>query len=258
LVRKIARVEELIMKTQQILIVDDDEHIRTMVGVCLEQEGYVLQQAANGVQALEMIHRDQPDLVLLDLAMPVMDGMTLLAEIRALLPERRVRVIVMTAHGSVRTAIAAVRLGASDFLQKPLSPEEIRQSVASVLHEAPPHLQMPAGGYGEVLQAVRKALRAGEFAAAESALMKAGSISDDDPAFLNLAGVLHESHGRVNSAQHFYERAAAINSRYEPAQENLRRLAELRRHGSSQRKVAFGDGDVRGDQSTKTKIGAES
>lgn len=246
------------MKAHSILIVDDEEHIRTAVRLCLEQDGYAILEASNGGQALELIHHEQPELVLLDLAMPVMDGMTLLAEIRSLLPERRIRVVVMTAHGSVRAAISAVRLGASDFLQKPLSPDEIRQSIASVLHEAPPHLPPPGGGYGEVLQAVRKALRAGEFAAAEAALMKAGSISDDDPAFLNLAGVLHESHGRVKSAQHFYERAAAINSRYEPAQENLRRLADLRRRGHSDRKVAFGDGDVAGNQPNETEIGAES
>jgi CheY-like chemotaxis protein len=235
------------MQSPRILIVDDDNNIRTMVRVCLEQEGYILEEAANGSQALELIHETNPDLVLLDLAMPVMDGMTLLAEIRSLLPERRIRVIVMTAHGSVQTAIGAVRLGASDFLQKPLTPVEIRQSVASVLHEAPPLLPPPGGGYGEVLQNVRRALRAGEFATAEAALMKAGVISDSDPAFLNLAGVLHESHGRAKSAQHFYEKAAALNRRYKPAQENLRRLGEMRRYGKTRRKVAFGDDDVRDD-----------
>lgn len=233
------------MQSPRILIVDDDSNIRTMVRVCLEQEGYLIDQAGNGSQALELIHDTRPDLVLLDLAMPVMDGMTLLAEIRSLLPERRIRVIVMTAHGSVQTAISAVRLGASDFLQKPLAPAEIRQSVASVLHEAPPHFAPPGGGYGEVLQAVRRALRAGEFAAAEAALMKAGAITHDDPAFLNLAGVLHESHGRIESAHHFYQKAKSMNRRYRPAQENLRRLDEMRRYGKTRRKVAFGDANVR-------------
>jgi tetratricopeptide (TPR) repeat protein len=140
-------------------------------------------------------------------------------------------------------------LGASDFLQKPMTPDEIRRSVASVVDEAPPHLppphmSSPDGGYGEVLQSVRAALRAGEFASAEAGLMKAGTIADDDPAFLNLAGVLHESHGRIESARHFYEKAAALNSRYRPAQENLQRLVELNRRGRTPRKVAFGDDDI--------------
>ena len=169
--------------------------IRTAVRVCLQQEGYSIAQASNGSEALELIHHHRPDLVLLDLAMPAMDGMTLLAEIRSLMPEPRIRVIVMTAHGSMKTVIEAVRLGASDFLLKPLSPEELRQSVASVLNDGPPHGDLSDSSYGQVLQAVRTALRAGKFAAAEAALMRAGTITDDDPAFLNLAGILHESHG---------------------------------------------------------------
>jgi DNA-binding response OmpR family regulator len=232
------------MKTAKILIVDDDSNIRTSVRLCLEAEGYLISQASNGAEALESIHQDTPDLVLLDLAMPVMDGMTLLAEIRSLLPEKRIRVIVMTAHGSVRTAISAVRLGASDFMQKPLTPDDLRQSVTSVLNDAPLAVLAPEGTYSQVLQEVRSALRSGEFAAAERALMKAGTITDDDPAFLNLAGILHESHGRIHSARHFYERAAALNRAYKPAQENLKRLGELRRRGQSDRKLAFGDGDI--------------
>jgi DNA-binding response OmpR family regulator len=232
------------MNAPKLLIVDDDANIRTSVRLCLEAEGYEVLQATNGAEALEIIHHDSPDLVLVDLAMPVMDGMTLLAEIRSLLPEKRIRVVVMTAHGSVKIALSAVRLGASDFLQKPLTPDEVRQSVTSVLNDAPPAIQAPEGTYGQVLQEVRRSLRAGEFATAEAALMKAGTITDDDPAFLNLAGILHESHGRVKSARHFYEKAAALDRSYRPAQENLKRLGELRRRGHTQRKVAFGDGDI--------------
>jgi DNA-binding response OmpR family regulator len=232
------------MKAAKILIVDDDTNIRTSVRLCLEAEGFAVSQASNGAEALEQIHSDSPDLVLVDLAMPVMDGMTLLAEIRSLLPEKRIRVIVMTAHGSVKIAISAVRLGASDFLQKPLTPDEVRQSVTSVLNDAPPVIVSPEGSYWQVLQEVRRALRAGEFGAAERALMKAGTITDNDPAFLNLAGVLHESHGRVKSAKHFYEKAAALDRSYRPAQENLKRLGELRRRGHTKRKVAFGDADI--------------
>ena len=71
--------------------------------------------------------------------------------------------------------------------------------------------------------------------------MSAGMIADDDPAFLNLAGVLHESHGRVESARKFYEKSAISNRTYQPAQENLRRLSDIRYHGKSARAVAFGD-----------------
>jgi DNA-binding response OmpR family regulator len=233
---------EAAMQTARILIVDDDSNIRTSVRMCLETAGYIVEQATHGADALEFIHRVTPDLILLDLAMPVMDGMTVLAEIRTLLPKGSPRIVVMTAHGSVKTAIQAVRLGASDFLEKPFTPDELRQSVASVLHaEYLPNLLAPGSGYGEVLQRVRAALRAGEFREAEKDLMAAGLITDDDPAFLNLAGVLHESHGRIESASRFYQKAAAKNRSYLPAQENLKRLGEIRRHGKSNRSVAFGD-----------------
>jgi CheY-like chemotaxis protein len=230
------------MQPAHILIVDDDASIRTSVRLCMEAAGYVVEQAAHGADALEFIHRVPPELVLLDLTMPVMDGMTLLAEIRTLFPKRPPRVVVMTAHGSVKTAIEAVRLGASDFLEKPFTPDDLRRSVSSVLHaDYLPTLPAPGGGYGEVLQRVRAALRNGQFREAEKELMTAGLISDDDPDFLNLAGVLHESHGRMESAGKFYQKAAAKNRGYLPAQENLRRLGEIRRYGKTRRPLALGD-----------------
>jgi DNA-binding response OmpR family regulator len=227
----------------RILIVDDDANIRTSVRLCLEAAGYTVEQAVNGADALEKVHASPPDLVLLDLAMPVLDGMTVLAELRGMLSRQSSpRAIVMTAHGSVRTAIQAVRLGASDFIEKPFTPDELRLSITSVLHdELPAHLRAPHSGYGEVLQLVRDALRAGKFREAEAGLMSAGTIADEDPEFLNLAGVLHESHGRVASAKKFYEKSALSNRTYQPAQENLRRLADIRASGKSERAVAFGD-----------------
>jgi DNA-binding response OmpR family regulator len=230
------------MQAARILVVDDDQNIRTMVRTCLEKAGYNVELAVHGADALEFIHRAWVDLVLLDLAMPIMDGMTALAEIRALFERKRPRVVVMTAHGSVKTAIEALRLGASDFLEKPFMPDDLRQSVASVLHaDSLKHVVPAGGGYGEVLDRVRNALRAGEFREAEKNLMTAGLITDEDPAFLNLAGLLHESHGRMDSAWKFYQKATAKSPAYVPAQENLKRLNEIRRGGRSRRPVAFGD-----------------
>jgi two-component system response regulator HydG len=235
------------MKTSKVLVVDDDNNIRNAVRLCLEAEGYAVEQAANGAEALERIHLDAPDLVLLDLAMPGIDGMTVLAELKTLWPQRATRIIVITAHGSVKIAIEAMRLGASDFLEKPFVPESLRRSVASALEDSPPHLPAIEGDYFQTLQQVRDALRAHAFAAAERELMKAGTITGEDPAFLNLAGVLHECHGRVECARKFYERSAARDRQYRPAQENLRRLGELRRYGKTKRKVAFGDDDAGDD-----------
>ena len=200
-----------------------------------------MEEAANGREALDAVRRSPPDLVLLDLAMPVLDGMTFLQKLYATEPRPRTRVVVMTAHGSVRAAVEAVRLGASDFLEKPLTPDDLRLSVAGVLDERLPAALEAGPAYDDVLRFVRQALHAGRFAEAEALLMKAGTIADSDPAFLNLAGVLHESHGRRASARRFYEKAAAADLNYGPARENLRRLHELHVYGQSKMDVALGD-----------------
>jgi DNA-binding NtrC family response regulator len=231
----------------RILITDDDAGIRKMVRVCLEPT-YEVTEAGNGLEALDAIRTSAPHVVLLDLAMPRMDGMTLLAEIHQMRKDPPIRVIVMTAHGSVPTAIKALRLGASDFLEKPFVPEDVRLSIASVLDEK--RAAEPEEGFDEVLGYVRKALLDGRFAAAEALLMKAGLIADDDPAFLNLAGVLHESHGRTESARRFYEKSAGKDRSYKPASENLHRLGEIRRTGKSSRKVCLGE-EVSPNQSHK-------
>ena len=93
------------MSSPTILVVDDEANIRTSVRMCLEGAGYVVRQASNGSEAMEQITRHPPDLMLLDLAMPVMDGMTVLTEMRSLWASFPTRVVVVTAHGSVKTAI---------------------------------------------------------------------------------------------------------------------------------------------------------
>ena len=229
------------MSIKQILIVDDDRNIQSMLRVCLEGPQYALSTASDGASALVMISHELPNLVLLDLAMPVMDGMTALVHIHDLPPASRPRVIVMTAHGSVRAAIQAIRLGAEDFLEKPFTPDDVRLSVASVLDDSGSTRPGDESDFSGVLRSVRQALRAGTLSAAETLLMRAGFIADDDPAFLNLAGVLHESRGRTKSALRFYQKAAAMDEGYRAAQQNVLRLMELRRTGKSKRPVALGD-----------------
>jgi DNA-binding response OmpR family regulator len=225
---------------QRILIADDEPNIQTMVRMCLSTEGYEVTVVSDGRAALDAIRRLSPDLLLLDLSMPVMDGMSVLRELQDLRAIPGVRVVVMTAHGSVRTAVQAIRLGASDFLEKPFRPEDLRISVASVLDEAPTHGER-SENYDDVLAAVRDALRSGKLDAAESLLMRAGTITDTDPGFLNLAGVIHEAHGRRSSAKRFYQKALASDPVYYPAMQNLGRLQVLERGGVSHGPVSLGD-----------------
>jgi CheY-like chemotaxis protein len=236
--------EETMMTPSKILVVDDEPNIKTMVRVCLSSEGYDISLASNGREALEMLNKQPVDLLLIDLAMPVMDGMTVLRQLHDTPHRAALRIIVMTAHGSVRAAVQAVRLGAMDFLEKPFSPDDLRISVASVLDETRTGIVEPGLTYDDVLAAVRDALRGGKIADAESLLMTAGTITDGDPCFLNLAGIIHEAHGRRISARRFYQKAMILAPTYEPAARNLARQDEIEHFGKTDLSLDFGDDSI--------------
>ena len=99
----------------------------------------------------------------------------------------------------------------------------------------------PVLGYQATLDQARDALRHGMWEEAEDALMNADILAGDDPAFFNLVGILHECHGRKRQARKFYGRAIALNGTYAPAQQNMRRLYELKMFGKTQETVALGD-----------------
>src|SRR3954451_7680154 len=116
----------------RILVVDDEEGVRSFIAEVLEGEHNVVQTAADGDEAAAELDRQAFDVVLSDLKMPGRDGLALLAKIRAEQPETQV--ILLTAHGTVETAVSAMKSGAFDFLQKPIgSPAELRLLVARAL-----------------------------------------------------------------------------------------------------------------------------
>ncbi|HZK82233.1 MAG TPA: response regulator [Humisphaera sp.] len=235
------------MKPTTVLVVDDETNIRLMLRTTLETEGYRVQQAVDGREALKAIEREVPDVMILDLSMPVLDGMGVLQELKNVRPEKKPRIIVLTAYGSISTAVKATRLGAMDFLEKPVSPDEVRESVAGVLMEP---LSLPqvsdsgdplAGGYAGVLNRVRHAMRLANYTDAETLLMKAADLAHKDAAYFNLLGILYEAQREHRLARKFYGKAIATDKRYEPAQTNMRRLYELQTFGRTQQPVSLGD-----------------
>ena len=115
------------MTTAHILVVDDEADIRTLLKEILSEEGYEVDVAANAAQARASRAKQTPDLVLLDIWMPDVDGITLLREWSAT-ATNGCPVVMMSGHGTVETAVEATRLGAFDFVEKPLS-------LAKLLHE---------------------------------------------------------------------------------------------------------------------------
>ncbi len=116
-----------------LLLVDDDERLRTAAGKVLAAEGYCVVGAATGREALEKLKQAAFAVVVSDLRLPDLDGIALLKKVREQLPESEV--VMITGHGSVENAVEAMRLGAYDFIQKPLDSAALLKTVAKALEK---------------------------------------------------------------------------------------------------------------------------
>jgi DNA-binding response OmpR family regulator len=120
------------MMAARILIVDDEPHIRKVMRMTLETSGYEVAEAASGEEALELLTATpKSDLVLLDERMPGIDGLETLRQFRA--HDTDTGVIMVTAYASIELAVEAMKLGATDFVRKPVSPDTLRAAVDAAL-----------------------------------------------------------------------------------------------------------------------------
>ena len=119
------------MNSRRILVVDDDESLRRVTQVQLEDEGYVVATAQNATEALHLLAKRPQDLVLTDLSMPGMSGVDLLRVVRSEYPETIV--VLVTAFGTVENAVEAMQLGAYDYITKPVNPDNLRLTVDRAL-----------------------------------------------------------------------------------------------------------------------------
>jgi CheY-like chemotaxis protein len=234
------------MARERILITDDEANIRLMLRTALESEGYEILEAPNGNEALKFVEAGAVDLVLLDLNMPVLDGMAFLERLQEMPAEQRPLVIVLTAYGSIPAAVKATRLGAVDFLEKPVTPDDLRQTVNGVLHESRVKEvhgdRAYEGGYDGVLSRVRKALRLADLTSAETLLMKAADLAHGrDAPYFNLLGVLYETQRNWRLARKFYGKAMRADRECAAAKQNMRRLYELDTFGRSKVPITLGD-----------------
>jgi len=117
--------------SKTILVVDDEKDIRISLTGILEDEGYQVVTAASGLEALDSAREELPDLVLLDIWMPGMDGLETLEKLKSLFPF--ITVIMISGHGTIETAVRATKLGAFDFIEKPLSLDKVLISVVNAL-----------------------------------------------------------------------------------------------------------------------------
>jgi len=121
----------MLPERKQVLIVDDEPNLRKILSAQLTRDGYDVLTAEDGEQGLHLLREHHIDLVITDLKMPKVDGMTLLK--RALEEEPELPVVLVTAHGTIDTAVEALKRGAFDFVTKPFDKDEVRQIVAKAL-----------------------------------------------------------------------------------------------------------------------------
>jgi DNA-binding response OmpR family regulator len=239
------------MRPASILITDDESSIRLMLRTALESDGYLVQEASNGRDALDAMAHQPFDLMVLDLNMPNIDGMAVLEQMKSIAAAKP-RVIILTAYGSVPTAVKATRLGAVDFLEKPITPADLRQSVRSVLDEpeldSPPSVEINfPGGYDRVLDRIRKALHVADLDGAQSLMEVAAQRRNQQAAeYFNLLGVLYEAQRKWRLARKCYGRAISSNGHNNAAQSNMRRLYELHTYGKSAQPVMLEDDSADG------------
>lgn len=197
------------MEKNAILIVDDEKNIRLTLSQSLELLGLPVQTAVNGEEALQKLGEGRFGLVFLDLKMPGMDGMEVLRRIKDNWPT--VRVIIITAYGTIESAVEAMKLGAVDFVQKPFSPSEIRE-LATLILERKALGEVTALDYRAWIELSNRHLTDKNFAAARESISQAIAADPGQPEAYNLLGRLLEVKGDWMAAQKLYRAALAIET----------------------------------------------
>jgi DNA-binding response OmpR family regulator len=246
------------LKKNRVLVVDDEKNIRLTIAQSLEKLDLEVENAVNGEEALQKIRQQDFQLVLLDLKLPGMDGMEVLRKVRSF--DKRIKILIITAHGTVENAVEAMKLGAVDFIQKPFTPDEIRGFVARALSrtegflnrlrvdraqaveevvdnllagrpagkpEVPPEKEPgPLPDYEGCIEQAKAAVEAYDYDTAASWAQQAVSLDTSRAEAFNLLGVLLELRGGRLDAQRYYRAAVALDPTYKPAWNNLNRSTQ--------------------------------
>ena len=213
------------MKTShRILVVEDEPNVRLVFRTALESNDYAISAAEDGETALKWLGKEPFDLVLLDLQMPGMGGMETLGRLRA--QGNDIPVVIISAHDQAPNVVEAMRLGAIDFLPKPLTPGALRRVVAEVIARGDEGGKLKGAGGARrtprgTLTSAKRALGHRLFHRARVLLREA---IEEDPGSAEphyLLGVLHEAEVRPKAASEAYREALRADPDYEPARLHL-------------------------------------
>jgi DNA-binding response OmpR family regulator len=270
------------VKKSRVLVVDDEKNIRLTIAQSLQKLDLEVEDAVNGDEALQKIRQDDFQLVLLDLKLPGMDGMEVLRRVRSF--NKRIKILIITAHGTVDNAVEAMKLGAVDFIQKPFTPDEIRGFVTKALARTEGFLkrvradraravdvvvenllagkpadeqavprekeQGPMPDYDGCIEQAKAAVEAYDFDTAASWAQQAVSLDTSRAEAFNLLGVLLERRGGRLEAQRYYRAAVALDPTYKPAWNNLNRSTQSWPEGQ----IDLGGGEGTGKKGIRVTV----
>jgi DNA-binding NtrC family response regulator len=205
-----------------ILVVDDERNIRNNLGMVLEAEGYKVDTASNGDDAIRRVKEGLYDIAFVDIQMPQMDGLELLRYLRGLRP--KMPVVMLTAYGTVSRAVEAMKLGAVDFLEKPFDPKTISLLCQEILER---QKIGTSGTVDELLHLAELARERKAYTEARVYLKIAIQRDVTRPEPYYQLGELAESDGRTSHAVHCYYMALDAQPTFEPARDALKRLGRL-------------------------------
>ena len=152
----------MVLVGTRILTVEDDERIRTAVKLALEDEGWTVDEAGSGEEAIDLFHRGTPDVVLIDIMLPGMDGFELCRTLRR---HSDVPIVMVTARNDTHDVVAGLEAGADDYLTKPFAPKELSARIRALLRRirpiSPGHAKLTFGDL-EIVPDEGKVLLAGQ------------------------------------------------------------------------------------------------
>ncbi len=219
-----------------LLVVDDEPHIRSLLAETLrEKTDAEIDEAADGIEALRLADLNNYHLCLLDLKMPGMDGLEVLARLREARPD--IPVVMLTAHGTTGAAVQAMKAGATDFLEKPFEPSHLKAMVRRLLDTPQAH-QQEIRDYATHFQLAKECVKEKHMDAAMEHLRLAIALDPERPEAFNMLGTLYEMRDDPNEAGKHYRVAWHLDPTYRPASTNLERVTVLPRRQSE---IEFGE-----------------
>ncbi|MFO8062468.1 MAG: response regulator [bacterium] len=208
---------------RKILIVDDEKNILKTIKTSLEGDDVRVDTAMNGEECLDLIEEKEFDLILLDLKMPVIDGIEVLKRLSE--KEVFIPVVIITAHGTIDKAVEAMKLGAVDFIQKPFSPNEIREIVDDMF-ERNEVVEENASTYKDYFHLAKKSAQKREYDKALDYAFKSLNKEEEIPDVFLFIGFIYEVINEHDKAMKYYNATLSIEPGNQYALDRIKKLGD--------------------------------